>query len=108
MSTCAICGGDCFGTRYGLCSNCLKEWTVTGTNPLPDWLRTFSREHHNLERHKHNGEIPFSLLEPVQVEPSYVEIRYQIIEERFHKTNRRGRPRKLYGKENSPAEGAGE
>ena len=93
-STCSLCGGECFGNRFGLCQNCLKEWTITGSMPVPDWLKVFAREHHANEQRKVNAEIPFTFAFPDgEYAGSYTEIRYQIIEEKFHKVRRKGRPR---------------
>lgn len=91
VNTCALCGGEIAFGRFGLCQNCFKEWTCTGSYPVPDWLKIFTREHNNLERHKHNGEVPF----PEDYEPVYVEVRYGVIEQQYHKTERRGRKHKI-------------
>lgn len=113
--TCALCGGECFGTRFGLCNNCLKEWslsgtyrecTLTGTFHLPEWIRIFAKEHHRDEQKKYNREIPFAHAFPDgEYDGIYIEFRYGFIEEKYHKIERRGRPRKLLGpKENPPGE----
>jgi len=75
----------------------LKEWTVTGTQPLAQSIVIFAREHHAYEQKKQHREIPFTHAFPEgEYDGSYVEIRYQIIEEKFHKHKRKGRPRENY------------
>lgn len=96
--TCALCGGECFEDRYGLCTWCLKEWTATGTHPLDSSIIVFAREHHAYEQKKLHKEIPFTLAFPKgEYDGTYKEVRYEIVEEKHRKIERRGRPRKLYG-----------
>jgi len=90
-----LCGGDISFNRFGLCTRCLKKWTATGTYPIPDWLRTFSKEHNNLERKKMNGEIVFSSLADEVFDGAYTEPLYSVIEQKYHKVEKRGRPTKL-------------
>lgn len=92
INTCALCGGEIAFGRHGLCQNCLKEWTATGTFPVPDWLRTFMGEHHQYEQKKQHLEVPF----PEDYQPIYTEVRYGVIEEKYRRIERRGRPRKVH------------
>lgn len=60
--SCALCWNEgkynetYIGT-YGLCSAHLKQYTITGTHPLPEWLKIFSKEHHREERKMYNTEL---------------------------------------------------
>lgn len=45
---------------WGLCSKHLKQWTSTGSYPLPEWLKVFSNEHHREERKQYNTELNFT------------------------------------------------
>lgn len=105
--TCAVCEGECFETRFGLCTRCLKEWSITGTycesTPtgtyhLPEWIRVFAREHSNDERRKYHQEISFAWAFPTgEYEGVYIEPRYDILDEKYRKIEHRGRPRKVHG-----------
>jgi hypothetical protein len=67
-ATCTLCWNEgiynetYLGT-YGLCTQHLKQYTNTGTVPLPNWLREFISFHNNDERKMYHSEIPFSLLD---------------------------------------------
>lgn len=103
-NTCALCGNEIAFGRYGLCQNCLKEWTVTGTYReetvtgtfgMPEWLRLFAKEHQSYDRRKR--EIPFSVAFPSgEYSGVYVEPMYAVIEQKYRKIERRGRPHKVH------------
>ena len=66
IHTCSLCGQPIFGGHWGLCLNHFKEWTVTGTFPVPVWLKIFSLEHHRDEMRRYHTELNFSDLQDEQ------------------------------------------
>lgn len=63
-NTCALCGRPIF--MSGICSNCWKEWTITGAIPIQqiEWLRQFIPYHRHFERkYYRHYEIPLTLLD---------------------------------------------
>lgn len=57
------CGNRMTVTFY-FCPNCLKEYTVTGTMPQPEWMRFMINDYqsfHNKKATTH--EVPFSFLQ---------------------------------------------
>lgn len=63
--TCSLCWNEgiyneTYHGSWGLCSAHLKEWTITGSHPVPEWLKVFSKEHHREERRRYNTELNFT------------------------------------------------
>lgn len=50
MNTCAVCGRGIY--KGGICSNCWKEWTITGAIPIENivWLIELKRMHNKEEK----------------------------------------------------------
>lgn len=49
MNTCALCGQNIY--KGGVCSNCWREWTITGATPIANiqWLVELVRIHRKFE-----------------------------------------------------------
>lgn len=96
--TCALCGGRLLPGKSGICTHCFHEFgivTPTGTY-RPKWIDDFIPTHRSFERQMASTEVPLSTLPPDFMNQfSYTEVRYEIIEEKHRKIERRGRPRRL-------------
>jgi hypothetical protein len=62
MRHCITCG-DRITVTFDICPNCWKQWTITGTQPNPEWLNFLISDTRNFKRKKASThEIPYSML----------------------------------------------